>query len=134
MVHRWQNSPAFRPQGLTPSKVCDHDCFSHLLHFSASHTFFSDIVEETYNKNFSLCVYLKILSFNSMCCLQHCEEHYLDRGVRDEDRGLRILAAINKERKNKSGNNTYVLSFFVNSSAYKWTTETNTLKKIKLLL
>ena len=91
MVHRWQNSPAFRPQGLTPSKVCDHDCFSHLLHFSASHTFFSDIVEKTYNKNSSLCINLKRLSFNSMCCLQHCEEHYLDRGVTDKKTGgLRI--------------------------------------------
>src|SRR5580658_11288931 len=70
-----------------------------------SHSFFSVIVEETYNKNPSLCVYLKKLSFNSMCCLQHCEEHYLDRGVTDKKTalegirkrgGLRILAAFCK--------------------------------------
>src|SRR5580658_1925204 len=71
----------------------------------SSHSFFSDIVEETYNKNPSLCIYLKKLSFNSMCCLQHCEEHYLDRGVTDKKTalegirkrgGLRILAAFCK--------------------------------------
>src|SRR5580658_10293063 len=52
-----------------------------------SHSFFSDIVEETYNKNPSLCIYLRKLSFNSMCCLQSCEEHYLDRGVTDKKTG-----------------------------------------------
>jgi hypothetical protein len=98
---RWQNSPAFRlpvhHQKLRPFPI---SCIS--MH---SHIIFSDIVEETYNKDPSLCMYLKKKSHNSMCCLQRCEEHYLNPGY--GERGT-MIGMIWDARTN-SGKTCYLL-------------------------
>src|SRR3981189_1855504 len=45
-----------------------------------SHIIILDIVEEIYNRDPSLCIHFKKITFISMCCLQRCEEHYLNPG------------------------------------------------------